>query len=95
MPHNNKDTEGSLTTTNIEAGEILDTDLEENTVRKEDFSAGDSVYAKLQRFVGKFGVEERGIERVPRDERLGAGMYQIGMLVRNHTEKYLFCVQLL
>jgi NCS1 nucleoside transporter family len=39
-----------------------------------------SFYARAQRFAGKFGVEQRGIERVPSDERLPAGMSQIGTL---------------
>jgi len=43
--------------------------IAENVVRKDDFYAGDSWYAKLQRVAGKLGVEERGIERVPSDER--------------------------
>ncbi|KAI0126515.1 purine-cytosine permease [Xylariales sp. AK1849] len=39
-----------------------------------------SVYAKLQRLAGRFGVEERGIERVPEDERTDEGMSQVGTL---------------
>lgn len=39
-----------------------------------------SFYARAQRLAGKFGVEQRGIERVPSDERLPAGMSQIGTL---------------
>jgi hypothetical protein len=71
---------------------------DEGAVHAETFVVGDSWYAKTQRLAGKFGVEQRGIERVPSDERLDAGMSQIGTLVRflNHspsslqelTEKY-------
>ena len=38
-------------------------------VHGELFVTGDTKYAKLQRFVTRFGVEARGIERVPEDER--------------------------
>lgn len=44
---------------------------------------GDSYYARAQRFVGRFGVEQRGIERVPSDERTNDGMSQIGTMVCN------------
>ena len=54
---------------------------DENAVHKSEFVAGDSIYARLQRAAGKFGVEQRGIERVPSDERTDAGMSKIGTLV--------------
>ena len=54
---------------------------DEGAVAAETFVVGDSFYAKAQRLAGKFGVEQRGIERVPSDERLPAGMSQIGTLV--------------
>lgn len=50
-------------------------------VHAEAFIMGDSLYAKLQRFASKFGVEARGIERVPSDERTDGGMSKIGTLV--------------
>ncbi|EON98547.1 putative purine-cytosine permease protein [Phaeoacremonium minimum UCRPA7] len=53
---------------------------DENAVHKSEFVAGDSIYARLQRAAGKFGVEQRGIERVPSDERTDAGMSKIGTL---------------
>jgi hypothetical protein len=56
--------------------------VDENVVHKEEFTAGDSMYAKMQRFAGKFGVEQRGIERVPVEERTDTGMSKIGTLVR-------------
>lgn len=43
---------------------------------------GDSLYAKLQAFAGKYGVEQRGIERVPDDERTDSSMSQVGTMVR-------------
>ena len=55
---------------------------DENAVHKSEFTAGDSVYAGLQRFAGRFGVEQRGIERVPSDERTDTSMTQVGTLVR-------------
>lgn len=44
------------------------------------FTAGDSIYAKLQRFAGKIGVEQRGIERVLSDERTDSSMSTVGTL---------------
>ena len=42
---------------------------EDGAVPGETFVIGDSWYAKTQRFAGKFNIEQRGIERVPEDER--------------------------
>ncbi|TVY24049.1 Purine-cytosine permease [Lachnellula hyalina] len=53
---------------------------DEGAVPAETFVLGDSWYARTQRLAGKFGVEQRGIERVPSDERSDAGMSQIGTL---------------
>jgi hypothetical protein len=61
----------------VTAGYIGD----EGAVHKDEFTAGNSTYAKLQRFAGKLGVEQRGIERVPSDERTDASMSKIGTLV--------------
>ncbi len=54
---------------------------DEGAVHAETFIIGDTFYAKAQRFATKFGVEARGIERVPSDERTDAGMSKIGTLV--------------
>ncbi|KAI1258421.1 purine-cytosine permease [Xylariaceae sp. FL1019] len=54
------------------------TDL--NSVPKEAFSEGNSVWAKLQRAAGKYGVEQRGIERVPSDERTDTSLTHVGTL---------------
>lgn len=51
-------------------------------VAGESFEYGDSVYAKLQRFAGKLNVEQRGIERVPEDERTDTSYLNIGSMVR-------------
>lgn len=50
-------------------------------VHTEIFLTGDSLYAKLQRAVFQFGVEPRGIERVPEDERTDTNLMKIGTLV--------------
>lgn len=55
-----------------------------NAVPGESFEVGDSLYAKLQRFAGRFNIEQRGIERVPDDERTeGAvrGLLNVGTMV--------------
>ncbi|KAI9659026.1 MAG: hypothetical protein M1821_001986 [Bathelium mastoideum] len=39
----------------------------------ETFEYGDSFYAKMQRLAGRFKIEQRGIERVPEDERTDDG----------------------
>lgn len=54
---------------------------DEGAVHAEAFVIGDSWYAKSQRFATKFGVEARGIERVPSDERTDGSMSKIGTLV--------------
>jgi hypothetical protein len=52
-------------------------------VRDGELSAGDGVFAKIQRYVGNIGVEKRGIERVPDtvDERTDTSMSKVGTLV--------------
>lgn len=54
---------------------------EDGAVHQEDFATGTSTYAKLQRLAGKFGVEQRGIERVPEDERTNDTLANVGTLV--------------
>ena len=59
---------------------------ENNAVPGESFEVGDTLYAKLQRIAGRFGVEQRGIERVPDNERHeGAvrGLWNVGSMVRD------------
>lgn len=45
----------------------------ENAVPSEDLASGSSLSDKLLRFAAKLGVEQRGIERVPEDERTDTG----------------------
>jgi hypothetical protein len=54
---------------------------DEGAIRGEALIIGDSLYARVQRFANRFGVEARGIERVPSDERTTDGMSQIGTMV--------------
>ena len=58
--------------------------LEDETgaVYKAKFTYGDSLYAKLQRFAGRLGVEQRGIERVPEAERTDTNIKKIATMVR-------------
>ncbi|KAI1099954.1 purine-cytosine permease [Jackrogersella minutella] len=51
-----------------------------NAVHGQEFTSGKTLYAKVQRFAGRFGVEARGIERVPSDERTDSSMSQIGTM---------------
>lgn len=56
---------------------------EGGAVPGESFEVGNSLYARLQRFAGKYGVEQRGIERVPEDERTDHnGLLNVGTMVR-------------
>lgn len=45
------------------------------------FITGDTWYAKTQRAVSKLGVEPRGIERVPEDERTDKTLSKVGTMV--------------
>lgn len=46
---------------------------EGNAVPGESFEYGSGWYAKVQRLAGRFKIEQRGIERVPEDERTDTG----------------------
>ncbi|KAF2247508.1 purine-cytosine permease [Trematosphaeria pertusa] len=52
----------------------------EGAVPGESFEYGSSMYAKLQRLAGKFHVEQRGIERVPEDERDDTSLLNVGTM---------------
>lgn len=66
--------------TDAEKGHEAYTD-EAPAVPTEIFLTGDSLYAKIQRAVFQFGVEPRGIERVPEDERTDTNLMKVGTLV--------------
>lgn len=46
---------------------------EDGAIPGESFEYGDTMYAKIQRLAGKMKMEQRGIERVPEDERTDTG----------------------
>lgn len=54
---------------------------EAGAVSGSSFEYGNSLYAKLQRLGGKIKVEQRGIERVPEDERMDDSYWNIGSMV--------------
>lgn len=56
--------------------------VETGAVPTEALTEGDGLRAKLMRLAGKFGVEQRGIERVPEDERTDVnGVTNVGTMV--------------
>ncbi|KAF2469047.1 purine-cytosine permease [Lindgomyces ingoldianus] len=59
------------------AGSFAD---ETGAVPGESFEYGNSTYAKLQRLAGKFKVEQRGIERVPENERYDTSLLNVGTM---------------
>lgn len=48
----------------------------------ETFEQGNTLYARIQRLAGRFHVEQRGIERVPEDERTDTSLLNVGTMVR-------------
>lgn len=54
---------------------------ESGAVHGESFVAGNTLYARLQRLAGRFGVEQRGIERVPEDERTDKTVIKLSTMV--------------
>lgn len=47
----------------------------------EDYYQGNSLFARLQRFAGKYHIEQRGIERVPENERTDKSLAIVGTMV--------------
>jgi hypothetical protein len=59
---------------------------DDGAVPGDTFVIGDGWYAKAQRFAGKLNIEQRGIERVPEDERDDRGikaLLNVATMVRN------------
>lgn len=54
---------------------------ESGAVHGESFVTGDTLYYKLQRIAGRYGVEQRGIERVPAEERTDTSTLKVGTMV--------------
>jgi len=72
------DVEAAVDEKQYSSGEYIPDDR--GAVPAETFVVGDSWYARTQRLAGKFGVEQRGIERVPNDERDTAHISQVGTM---------------
>lgn len=53
---------------------------ENNAVIGESFAHGNGTYAKLQRLAGKLSIEQRGIERVPENERTDTSLANVGTM---------------
>ncbi|KAL8805735.1 MAG: hypothetical protein Q9182_001768 [Xanthomendoza sp. 2 TL-2023] len=53
---------------------------ETGAVPGESFTIGNSLYARIQRVATRFGVEPRGIERVPEDERTDKTLAKAGTM---------------
>lgn len=54
--------------------------ISDGAVPGESFEYGDSLYARIQRIAGKFNVEQRGIERVPENERTDTSYFNISSM---------------
>ncbi|KAE8348298.1 permease for cytosine/purines, uracil, thiamine, allantoin-domain-containing protein [Aspergillus coremiiformis] len=52
----------------------------DGAVPGETFAYGNSLWAKIQRFAGKFNIEQRGIERVPPEEQTDTSYFNIGSM---------------
>ena len=79
MRHSQFDEENSIG----EKGDKVDTFIETSAVPEAAFVQGDTWSAKLQRLAGKFKIEQRGIERVPENERTDTnGVVNVGTMVR-------------
>ena len=57
------------------------------SVPADSFAYGNSTYAKLQRAAGKLNIEQRGIERVPEDERTDTNLRKVGTMVRTFKKQ--------
>lgn len=58
---------------------------ESGAVRGQSFIFADSLYTRLQHFVGQYGIEQRGIERVPEDEQTDRHTWKVGSMVRSQN----------
>ncbi|KAI0015225.1 purine-cytosine permease [Xylariomycetidae sp. FL0641] len=66
----------SSATTDQEIGQVINL----TGARKQAVTRDEPLNARLQRFVRKIGIEQRGIERVPENERTDSSMTQVGTL---------------
>ncbi|KAF2090441.1 purine-cytosine permease [Saccharata proteae CBS 121410] len=54
--------------------------VDDGAVPGESFESGNSLYARVQRMAGKLNIEQRGIERVPENERTDTSYANIGTM---------------
>lgn len=54
---------------------------DQGAVPGEAFEHGTGIIAKMHRLAGRFGVEQRGIERVPENERTDTSILNVGTMV--------------
>jgi hypothetical protein len=57
----------------------------DGAVPGESFEYGNSWYARIQRIAGRFHVDQRGIERVPENERTDTSYFNIGSMVSSSS----------
>lgn len=86
MIKNEYDVEGYSPTDNEHTEKHISSGLpvyadETGAVPGESFTIGNSLYARTQRFAGKWSIEQRGIERVPEDERTDTNLAKVGTMV--------------
>jgi hypothetical protein len=65
----------------------------DGAVPGEVFEQGNTLYAKIQRMAGKFNIEQRGIERVPENERTESGakaLLNVGTMVSSLLQSISF-----
>lgn len=62
---------------------------EGGAVPGESFEYGNSLYARIQRLAGRFNIEQRGIERVPEDERTDHSLLNVGTMVMLPSLPYM------
>jgi hypothetical protein len=80
--HYEKDVEAGVPVNEKAAGSDLAMVDSGNAVRAEAFDQEPGLRGKLLRIAGRFGVEQRGIERVPEDERTDTKPYlHVGTMV--------------
>jgi hypothetical protein len=56
--------------------------VDDGSAPVQSFVQGETLYAKTQRFAARFHVEQRGIERVPENERDDRSLLNVGTMVR-------------
>lgn len=78
---NSYETHSNETSDNVNVNDHYQDNVSDGAVPGESFEYGNSMYAKLQRIAGKLNVEQRGIERVPDNERTDTSYFNVGSMV--------------